>query len=69
VAVVNEADLRISVLEGLRVSGVTLHAWCNMVDCNPVHVRQFVQNERGPPRDLLRALKLEIHYVREKEPV
>ena len=55
------ADLR------LRFTAISKREWCKVMQVNANHISEFVNGKREtPPKDLLRALKLEVRYVRSR---
>lgn len=47
-----------------RFQTMSLREWCRLTDCHAGHVNEFIKAKRGPPSDLLKALNLQIRYVR-----
>lgn len=57
-----EADLR--ELMKRKFTAMTMREWCRLTGCNVSHISDFMTGKRGPPGDLLKALNLEIQYIR-----
>lgn len=47
-----------------RFEAMSLREWCRLTGCRPSHMSEFVAGKRGPPADLLKALNLEVRYVK-----
>lgn len=57
-----EDELRRSMEQ--RFESMSLREWCRLTNCHAGHVSEFIKGKRGPPSDLLAALKLQVRYVR-----
>lgn len=61
-----EDDLRQAMRK--RFDAMSMREWCKLTGCNSTHVGEFINNRRGPPNDLLKALNLRVNYVKVRKP-
>jgi hypothetical protein len=47
-----------------RFEAISLREWCRLMGCHSGHVNEFIKGKRKPPSDLLKALNLQVRYVR-----
>jgi hypothetical protein len=63
----SEDELRSAMRKRFEV--MTMGEWCRFTGCNKAHVSEFMSGKKDvPPRDMLKALNLEVRYVRSKKP-
>lgn len=49
-----------------RFTSVTMNEWCRLAGVSKSHMSEFLAGKRGPCNDLLRALNLEVRYVKKR---
>lgn len=47
-----------------RFEAMSMREWCALTGCNASHMSDFMNERRGPPSDLLKALNLRVDYVK-----
>lgn len=60
----NEQQLREAMRR--RFEAMTQSEWCRLTGCKNSHVSEFLNGKRGPPRDMLNALNMEVQYVKRR---
>lgn len=61
----SEAELRAAMAK--RFEAMSLREWCGLTGCASSHVSEFMNGKRGAPGDMLKALNLEVRYVKARK--